>query len=329
MSIQYLRNLSLVVADSQGNGIDLASLRIRFHIKRGDTQTPNSCDARIFNLSRSTAARIESEFTQLVLQAGYGTDLNLVFRGVITQTRRGRIDQRDSYLDITAADGDEAYNYSAMALSMARGTSPENDVQAFVASMAKPAMGKLQVLQQPITQGYTAPLSANGRVRGRVYFGRTRDCLRTFARTHTLKWSIQDGKLVLIKTGYYVPGEAVLITPSTGLIGVPEQTERGIEMRVLLNPNIKIGQLVKLDSTNINQYRYGLNSQMQAQNLALAQKFIKLSSDGLYYVLRADHVGDTRGNEWYTDLTTLSVDAAIPNTALPGAAIGPTPVTRY
>ncbi len=326
---QYLRSLSLVVAGSNGSGIDLSNLRVRFHVQRGDTQTPNSCDARIYNISRATATLIENEFTQLVLQAGYGGDLNLVFRGVITQTRRGRIDQRDSYLDITAADGDAAYNYSSMALTFARGTQPQNDVQAFVASFAKPALGALPTVSLPVAQGYMAPLPPTSRVRGRVYFGLTRDCLRKFARTYDVKWSIQDGYLVLVKNGYYIPGEAVVISPSTGLIGVPEQTERGLSMRVLLNPNIKIGQLVQLQQSAINQVRLGLNSKQQAANILAKQQGLKLNSDGLYYVMRADHVGDTRGDEWYTDLTTLAVDASVPQSAIAGSAIGPTPVYRY
>ena len=38
---------------------------------------------------------------------------------------------------------------------------------------------------------------------------------------------------------------------------------------------------------------------------------IKTNADGLYYVMRANHVGDTRGQDWYTDLLCLSVDATV------------------
>ncbi len=329
MSQQYLRTLSLIVADSAGNGLDLSNLRVRFSVKRGDTQTPNSCEARIYNMAKSTTSAIQNEFTQVVLQAGYGGNVSLLFRGVITQTRRGRIDQRDSYLDITSTDGDEAYNYAPMALTLAAGAPPANDLQVFLAAMAKPNLGKIPAITVPVTQGFTSPLPTNGRVRARTYFGQARDCLRAFCRSYDLKWSIQDGKLVVIQNGYYIPGEPVVISPSNGLIGVPEQTERGLSLRILLNPSVKIGQLIKLDSSNINQYRYGLGVNAQASNLTLAQQSTKLSSDGLYYVMRADHYGDTRDNEWYSDLTCLATDAAVPNTSVPGAAIGPTPVARY
>jgi len=119
-----------------------------------------------------------------------------------------------------------------------------------------------------------------------------------------------------------------VISPTNGLIGVPEQTQNGLEIRTLLNPALKIGQLIKLDSSNINQYRYGLTTAV-AQNLRL-KALIDLSADGTYYVMRANHFGDTRGNDWYTDLVCLSCDAKVQEAAVQQAAIIPAnAVPRY
>jgi hypothetical protein len=41
----------------------------------------------------------------------------MILRRVIAQARIGRENQTDSYVDFTAADGDEAYNFSTMALA--------------------------------------------------------------------------------------------------------------------------------------------------------------------------------------------------------------------
>ena len=124
MTQQYLRTLSLVVANPAGAGLELGSLRVVFTVRRGDTQTPNACDARIYNLADKTANQIDKEFTQLVLKAGYqGTAPGLIFKGAIKQVRKGREDQRTTYVDVTAADGDEAYNFSYAALTLAAGAS--------------------------------------------------------------------------------------------------------------------------------------------------------------------------------------------------------------
>lgn len=308
---QYGRKLSMIVGNDT-DGIELSNLRVVFSIRRGDQQMPNSTDVRIYNVKDETANRITNEFTRVVIQAGYEGNFGLLFDGTIKQARRGRLDAKDSYVDVVAADGDQAYNFSTIALSLAAGATPPDDVSAFVAAMAK----------HGITQGYTPELSTNGRVRGRVFYGMTRDELREWAEVQDALWSIQDGKLTLIPKTSYVPGDTPLISPATGLIGVPEQTANGIEMQILLNPSIKIGQRVKLDST-VNPFRYSLDKDSQALNAWLEMSTGKKNADGLYYVMEANHSGDTRGNEWYSQLVCLAVDATVPPDIAPKALILP------
>lgn len=317
MSVQYDRKLSIAIGNTAGDAVQFdQQFKVTFRVQRGDWQSPNSCDVRIFNLSDATANKISTkEFTQIAVQAGYPGNFGLVFRGVVKQVRIGRIDAKDTYVDITAADGDEAYNFSSMALTLSKGSTNDDSVQAFVAKMAS-------AISQPISIGYAPQLQQNGRIRGRSFYGMTRDELRDFAAANNVLWSIQDGKLTIIPQRSYIPGEAVLISPQTGLIGVPEQTQNGIEVRILLNPQVKIGQLVKLDSKAVNLLRYGLDSASQADNFRLSQS-VKTQADGLYYALSANHTGDTRGQTWYTDLIMLAVDAQIPQTATPRGAVQP------
>jgi hypothetical protein len=322
MSVQqYLRKLSCIVGDQFGNGIEFADFRVQFQVRRGDMQTPNTADVRIFNLSDSTANEIANvqEYTQIALQAGYEGNFGLIFRGIIKQTRLGRIDQKDSYVDITAADGDELYNYSALSLTLAKGSSPSDDIasmmQSFTTTLAREAIAY---------DSDSAPqLQGNARVRGRVWYGMGRECLRKFAAANGVLWSVQDGRLTLIPQNGYIEGQVPVISRNTGLIGVPEMTAQGLELRVLLNPSIRIGQLIQLQSNAINQYRYGTDLASQANNPLLARS-LKTSADGLYYVMSANHSGDTRGNDWYTDLTCLAANASVPkDEAVSAGAIAP------
>jgi len=331
MTTQYLRRLSLVVARPNGTGLELGGLRVVFTVRRGDIQTPNSLDARIYNLNDDTVNSITTEFTQVVLKASYGDDPpKQIFYGVIKQVRLGREDQKNNYLDITAAVADAPYNFSIAAFTMAKGSTQEGSVQALIATMARAAISSptSSTGGQAITQGYIPDLSTNQRVRAKVHFGLCRDEMRNLAANADCKWSIQDNagsaEVTLIPQTSFIPGEAVLISPFTGLIGVPEQTQNGLSMRVLLNPAIKIGQLVKLDFSNVNEFRYGLDKEGARTALTLdLWKTTALNKSGLYYVMRADHYGDTRGNPWYTDLTCLGVDASQPLDSAPSAAIAP------
>jgi hypothetical protein len=182
---------------------------------------------------------------------------------------------------------------------------PAGSSQATIADVLLAAMSKYGV-----TQGYLPALPSNGLIRGRVMYGMARDEYRDFAWQNNCKWSIQDGALTMIPYTSYIANTSIpIISVSTGLIGVPEQTPQGINIRTLLNPKLKIGQLVQL-TAGVNTFRRGLDLPSQVKNIGTTLQ-AQTSADGLYYVMVAQHAGDTRGNEWYTDVTALSVDATI------------------
>lgn len=392
MSIpQYLRKASLLIGGPDGNAIDLSDLRFRFSIRRGDIQTPNTADIRVYNVSDQTSDRIRQllpspEFTRIIVQGGYDGNFGVLFDGEIKQVRRGRESSTDTYIDITAADGDSAYNYSISAVSLAAGSTPTDQLSEVIKGMA----------EFSIEKGYIPDMPGNPLPRGKVIYGMTKDELRKIAANTNTAWSIQDGKVQFVPLDSYMPtgqrvaaidntekinailaenkklqaefdakvkqgdtareaGDEVgaqayykqakvinekqgaliaegrrlkaqerpeslegvpVITSATGMIGLPEQTQNGIRIKTLLNPNIKIGQAIKIDNKSVQGYRFGLGLSQQASNGMLDQT-IKLNADGLYYVMIADHQGDTRGQEWYSDLLCLAIDASIPQNYIP------------
>lgn len=324
MSIpQYLRQISLKIGNDS-EAIDLSELRIRFSVRRGTISTPNTADIRVYNVSAATAKKAQlKEFGRVVLQAGYAGNYGVIFDGTIKQVRRGRESQTDTYLDITAADGDSAYNWSVINMSLAAGSTAQDHLKAAVQAMEG----------RGVTMGDSSQLSTNKLPRGKVMFGLTRDVLDNLGRTQDVSWSIQDGKMTLIPNTAYLPGDAIVVNYQTGMVGLPEQTQNGVNVRMLLNPSVKIGRRLKIDNSSIQQYRYGVSLYDQANNDIIHNQ-IALSADGLYKTMIADHFGDTRGNEWYTDVICVSVDATVNNVQLlnsetPGAIAPPGPVKPY
>lgn len=302
-----------MVGQSGGEAIELSELRCVFRVSRGDLQTPNSCRLRVYNVSQNTRQRVEKEFTRLVVQGGYAGNYGIVFDGTIKQVRRGRESQTDTYLDITAADGDSAYNFAVVNTTLAAGSTAADRMAAAVTAMNP--FG--------VTQGYTPTMPANTLPRGKVMFGMARDVMRTVAKTTQTVWSIQDGKVVVIPETSYMPGDIPVITAETGMIGLPEQTQNGITAKMLLNPNVKIGQLIKIDNASVQRYEYSLAVGQQAQNDRIAQQ-AKLQDDGYYYVMIAEHSGDTRGNDYYTEVTCLATDTTVlPDAYLNKATVPP------
>lgn len=322
--LQYDRKVSLILGGESSEPLEFSAFRVRFAVRRGDIQTPNSADIRIYNVSPDTSQRAEREFSRVILQAGYEGNYGVIFDGLIKQIRRGRESQTDTYLDITAADGDSAYNFAVVIASLAAGSTPKDHVAEILQGMKS----------RGITQGF-APWDqpgvppANGLPRGKVLFGMCKDALRTVGKNTGTSWSIQDGALTFIPQSAYLPGDAVVVNAATGMIGLPEQTQNGIKVKTLLNPNIKIGSVIELDNESIQSLRFGLSVADSAKNMMDAL-VIKKNADGLYRVLVADHMGDTRGNDFYTDIICVAVDGTVPLSYIPKQGVGdknaPTPV---
>lgn len=293
---QFIRRASLVVAEND-RGLDLSELRFTFKVRQWDIQTPNSASFRIYNMAPSTAQQIRKEFTRVVLSAGYVGDApyGVIFDGNIIQVKQGRESPVDTYVDIIAADGDLAYNFAVTNTSLAAGSTADQRTAAVVASMN----------EYGVTQGYTTDLGGNPLPRGVALFGMAKDLLRPMARASGVAWSIQNREVVHIPVDGYLPGDAVVLNSLTGMVGMPEQTEDGISARCLLNPNIRMGRLVQIDNSSIQ--RLAANPSLEGiKRFELTQATVRVTDDGFYRVIVADHSGDTRGNDWYTDLVCIA-----------------------
>ena len=287
----WLRACSLVVGGNSGSGLDLSELRITFKTKKGDLETPNSAEINVYNLSEATASRIQREFTQVALSAGHVGNSGLIFRGNIRQVRTWRENGVDTVLAILAADGDRAYNFATVNTTLAAGSMPADRVRVCQGSMA--AKGT--------EAGYTPDLGGQALPRGVVMYGMARQYMRDEAQNTGTDWSIQDGKVQMVPRKGYLPGQAVLLTHETGLIGTPEQTQEGITVRSLLLPNLRIGGRIKLDNKSVKRMQSPLK-------MAAGQTAPRLDDDGVYRILKVEFSGDTRGNDWYADMLCVGVD---------------------
>lgn len=285
------------------SNLDLSQFHFTFKTVQQDVESPSNCTVRVFNLSRDTVdGIIKTEYQKLVLQAGYENNYGVIFQGNIKAYKTGRIDAVTTYLDILAADGDEAYNYAILRQSLAAAnTGAKDQVEAMVQSMKEHGV---------VLGKFVDPPSGGTNPRGKVLFGMGRVILRQFVRSIGSTWSISNGQVNIIPLESYLPGEAVVLSHLTGLVGIPEQTENGVKVRALLNPKIVVGGLIQIDQNSVNKQvqqspeaaPVPFNSYTGIQLLA------SITSDGVYRVFVAEFSGDTRGQDWYVDITALSID---------------------
>ncbi len=308
--VQYGRRVSLIVtsrttkapelATKTGNAMELGEMHFTFSTSQNDEEQPSNCSIRIYTLSDETVKRIRGEFDYVVLQAGYvNGNFGIIFQGNIKQYRIGKENATDKYLDILAADGDEAYNFGVVNASVAAGTSRLEQ-----AKMAIKAMG--------LEEGYNPRTEFTGleNLRGKVLFGMGRNVLRNIADSNNATWSIQDGLVQIIPLDSYLPNEAVLVNSATGMIGYPELTDQGVKVRMLINPRLRVGGAIKIDNRTLNKLvQQNSNDPSIYNKYAGVQANAAESADGLYRCYVIEYKGDTRGNDWYADIIGLAVNS--------------------
>lgn len=298
---QFLRKASLLLVRGQ-QALDLSAFRFTFRTQQSDIQSPNNCAIRVYNLTPQTMAKVQGEYSEVVLQAGYKDgNYGVIFQGTIRQFRLGKEGAKDTYLDILAADGDLFHNLAFISKTFGPEATASQRVQAIASSLGS----------QPVGLGYNGLQPTGGTLpRGKVLHAMARVALSAETQQQGATWNINAGKINIIPVNGYLPGEVVVLNARTGLIGRPEQTQDGITARCLLNSLLVPGGLLQIDNASINRT---VNANPNAppvpynQNVGL-QFLADVTADGFYRVYVAEHVGDTRGNDWYTELVCLSVD---------------------
>lgn len=293
---QFGRKAQLFLGNAT-QAIDVSNLRFRFEVRGADTESPNTAVIRIYNLSKQSITAILAEYLTVVLQAGYEEgNFGIIFAGTVKQYRRGKESNIDSYLEVLAADGDTAYNYGFSNTTIQAGSTNASRLSQYG-----------QAMGLPVDPSATQYMEATGGIlpRGKVLFGLARDGVRDLAQGNGARWSIQNGVVTLIPLTGYLPGTAVIVNSATGMVGVPEATDNGINVRTLLNPLIKIGTRIQINNNDITQTTIKEQFFPSYKDINYVAD---VTNDGLYRVMVAEHIGDTRGQEFYTDLVCLAVD---------------------
>lgn len=299
---QYLRKCTLICYGTNLNGLDLSQLRIKFSVKQSDSQSPNTADIRVYNVSEETALSMlinlnppsgisTSTPGRVVLQAGYESNFGVIFQGNIKQIILGRESATDTFVDIVAGDGHLAYNYAIVNQTIAAGSNSDDQIAAALTPMNK----------YGVTLGYVSTKQLNKLPRSKVMYGNARNYLRAVSQGTQQTWSIQNEKVTFIKKTSYKPGTAIILTSKTGLIGTPQQTNEGVNVKCLLNPNIQVGGRINIAEATVQNFKINLQNVNSPANIAPP-----LTQDGNYYVLVIDQIGDTRGVDWYTNILGIT-----------------------
>lgn len=269
--------MTLIAADTSGQGLDLSNFRVTFSVEKTAAEKPNTAKVQIYNLADNTVSQLTNlSLARLVLQAGYEDNFGVIFDGnimAVTQSQNGA----DLVVDIEAGDGDTAYSYAVVNQTLASGYSQSDVANSVSTSMQ--GRGTREASLGAVDNPTVYP-------RGRVMYGNARKYARQMAVANNAQWSIQDGRLTFCKVDKPAEGTAFLLSPQSGLIGSPKQDKDGVTAVCCLNPLLRIYDPVQIES-----------------------RFIK----GAYKILTVKHSGDTHASTWTTEIKAVALDGSTGN----------------
>lgn len=214
-------------------------LRISIDIAATTSGVPNAGAVEIWNLSQNSRSAVGEEWDQITVEAGYrDPGLGLVGQGFIRDVAHRR-DMTDIITRVEFGDGDKAWREGHIMATMPAGTTPEEVVRKLLEHMPEVDEGDLLGLED--LPPYKRPVVLAGPVLREM---------NKVGRTHGLYWSIQNGVLETIPADGYIDQEAI-ISPRTGMIGVPTITDTGIRVEALMDPQIRPNRVVRVISETL------------------------------------------------------------------------------
>lgn len=290
----YLKSGDTLIVSNSDTEIQSGALRCTFDIDRPGYQACYYGDIVIYNLNGPTEAKVINEGDRVTVEAGYiDGNYGKIFDGKVFQMFRERENVVDYKITLHCLDGLGIFDSNVVAFTLFAGSDQRDHIQN-IAAQASTTIPLGSVSDNISTQKLP---------RGKVFFGEPVEYFRNIARDNNAQVYIQDGEVYMTKL---VDGttigtdQAISITPETGLIGTPQITTAGIVFKVLLDPRIKIANpsmIVFLDPSKTSA---------QQQLLRIGQYPTILDKAGYYQIGRIRQHGDTRGNDWYTEITGIN-----------------------
>jgi hypothetical protein len=266
-TVLYQRRARVIIS-----GLLIEGLRTQFKVKKTLKKEPNEGEVAIYNLSPEHRVLLQKKGVPFILEAGYGSDLRRLFSGDVRfgdSVREGP----DWISKIQSGDGENAYRFAQVSEGFGKGTQASAVFQRVANATGLDVRGAIASVAGKLTRQFTQGYSAHGKASTEI---------DRVLKDSGLEWSIQDGKLQVLPSGQPLPGEAIVLTSSSGLIGSPEhgtpekkEDTPFLKVKCLLQPLLTPGGLVRVEARSVK---------------------------GNFRIETVTHQGDTFGQDFYSDL---------------------------
>jgi hypothetical protein len=257
-----------------------AGQRIQFEVEKNLSSTPNKCKIRISNLSEHSRDDFERLPVGIQLAAGHDGVAKLMFAGDLHEFWSER-DGTEIITTLVVKDGLRAYAHARIDRSYKAPITVKRVLDDAAKSMGlklPPEVEQTPEFKQALAVGISAA-------------GPTRDVLTSLLAPYGYRWSVQNGRLLVIKNESFAPGDVILVNQDTGLIDSPKLTspEKPPAKKPTKNKRYR-GPEIKFQTLLYSEIGPGRRVKLNSEFLNVDLK-----------ILDVKHTGDTHGQEFTTD----------------------------
>ena len=267
---RFGREYELIIKTNTGEAIVVRNpIRIQFDAVKSVDAGLNSCRVRIYNLSKDKRKKLIKDDTDattkmpFLLKAGYNK-IETLFKGFILESFSEK-SGADIVTTIVAMDGLVDAQGSYTSTTVKKGDA----INVILKDM--PNTTRARISERPVVN------------RAKVLVGNSLKLVENNLKDDETYY-IDEGKLYIIKQNEVVSDIIPLVNASTGLLNTPIKKKYEVTFNTLLNPTIRIGCQVKIES-------------IYAENL-----------NGTYKVLTITYRGDSNGTDWSQEVICVRLN---------------------
>lgn len=290
--LQRNRQYRLIVGDYEsGEALEITDLQVTFDISKSsdNKKKTNSAAIEIYNLSDEHIKLLDTDYPAAVFEAGYldTGGAQRLFSGQVTHVTT-RKSGTDRITQVTLGTGYVELNHQVLSEFVPEGQSPKDAANRLVKAIgADRGVFNGTNLNNPLLYGY--PLS-----------GTPKEMLNELCEKYACNWQLDDGVVYIHDNDRGNSEnfqEAYVLSKYTGLIETPYRVsgdrqrskkdkvkKPGVQMKILLNPDIRAGDIIRLEDTLIT---------------------------GWFKVEYLRHTGGWRSPSWYTEIRATSLEKVI------------------
>jgi hypothetical protein len=268
-----------------GIGTRFEDIRIAFRGEKSRARSANKCEIDLYNISQDTVTQIIDDDNILVLSVGYAEDkgLQFLFSGDITRVIPV-YEPPDRITRIECFDGLKKLQQTRIKLGYAPGVSADTLIRKIVRKLGLPLAENYSPIRSKFSNGFN-------------YVGEAKKALSIVLDRVGKEWSIQNGAILIVDdANESTRKEIALLSPFSGLIGVPENLDE------------RAGRLADIKRRKKRKQKYKFTTLLRPE-LGIYDK-VQIASEtvrGVYKVRKHEYEGDNFGGEWLSTLETREV----------------------